>query len=127
MSMNCLTCQALPRTQSDRENNNNNYYAYETSSSRGRGKSCCLHVTRRWSAELTPTSYGHIKTTADNAREGCSSRKSFSDKKVKDRYLRSGSMNEKENEPRLVRSSGMRRDWSFEDLRLRDQKKGRFH
>lgn len=27
--------------------------------------------------------------------------------------------------PRLVRSSGMRRDWSFENLRQRDENKGR--
>lgn len=107
--MNCLTCQALPRTQSDREN-----HGYETSSSRG--KSCCLYVPRRWSAELTPPTYESIKIDDDIS--------SSPHKKVKTRRVHSDCSG---NEPRLVRSSGMRRDWSFEDLGLRDQKKGRFH
>ncbi|KAA0038574.1 uncharacterized protein E6C27_scaffold92G001040 [Cucumis melo var. makuwa] len=111
MTMNCLTCQALPRTQSDRENN----HGYETPSSRG--KSCCLYVPRRWSAELTP--HNPIKLDEDISSSDLH-------KKPRSRRARSGDYGG--NEPRLVRSSGMRRDWSFEDLGLRDhQKKGRFH
>lgn len=111
--MNCLTCQALPRTQSDRENR-----GYETPSTRG--KSCCLYVPRRWSTELTtPSSYDSIKIDDDHHISS-----SNVHKKARTRRVRSECGG---NEPKLVRSSGMRRDWSFEDLGLRGQKKGRFH
>ncbi|KAG6571666.1 hypothetical protein SDJN02_26296, partial [Cucurbita argyrosperma subsp. argyrosperma] len=107
--MNCLSCQALPRTQSDREDE-----AQETSSSVR--QSCCLHISRRWSSELTPRSYESIKSNNNIA--------SSLHQKAKNRRIQSDCGRK---EPRLIRCSGMRRNWSFEELGLRDQKKGRFH
>jgi len=69
-------------------------------------------MERSWSGNLSPPSHGQMgrKSTAVAARKVI--------KKEPHRLNSAGSVTFKGcEEPRLVRSSGMRRDWSFEDLR----------
>ncbi|KAK6947424.1 hypothetical protein RJ641_000897 [Dillenia turbinata] len=105
MSLNCLTCQGLPRTDSDR------HYREETSSTL-----CCIKVERSWSGNLSPQPYEQIRKASFYAEE-------MKEEKAPRhrRLLTTGDIAfEETGEPRLIRSSGMRRDWSFEDLRARN-------
>uniref|UniRef100_A0A7N0UXU2 Uncharacterized protein n=1 Tax=Kalanchoe fedtschenkoi TaxID=63787 RepID=A0A7N0UXU2_KALFE len=70
---------------------------------------CFLKVERSWSGNLTPPRYEQVK---DDGVVG----KEVKKKKAHHRRYKSeaGALL---GEPKLVRSSGMRRDWSFEDLR----------
>lgn len=79
-------------------------------------------VGRNWSGALTPPPlpYEHIRGGGGGGVNGV--------KKVRKSQLRRLRSTTEEplmeeggegGEPRLVRSSGMRRDWSFEDLRQR--------
>lgn len=83
---------------------------------------CCVMVEKSWSGNLTPPRpYDQMKNTSRTKA-----------KKGRHRRLNStGGVGFEgdgiSTEPRLVRSSGMRRDWSFENLRQRDQKKGRIY
>ncbi|KAJ7015642.1 hypothetical protein NC653_004826 [Populus alba x Populus x berolinensis] len=90
MSLNCLSCQDLQRSDSERECLQGKPH---------QNKLGCIMMERSWSGNLSPPSHGQMgkKSTAVAARG----------------RLRSNGC----EEPRLVRSSGMRRDWSFENLR----------
>ncbi|XP_021890752.1 uncharacterized protein LOC110809281 [Carica papaya] len=109
MSLNCLTCQTLLRTDSDREYDNNtideedqvveNLYYEKTE--------------RNWSRNLTPPVYKKMKS---------GSLLVTSSRKVKRSHRRLNTSTgvvgyETSAEPKLERSVGMRREWSFEDLR----------
>ncbi|OIV93008.1 hypothetical protein TanjilG_20670 [Lupinus angustifolius] len=97
MSLNCLSCsQVLQRTDSYGELYTEKEY-----------KEACKRVDRSWSGNIGPSpkcegKKGGVvaKLKADHRRIHSTGNVSFS-----------GS-----SEPRLVRSSGMRRDWSFENL-----------
>lgn len=97
MNFNCLTCQVLRRTDSDNVDNN----SQEMSDFR----SCLARVDRSWSGNLAPnTGYKNMMSrTSNNGAH---------------RLQNSGGgpMEFPSVTPRLQRCSGMRRDWSFEDL-----------
>ncbi|GAB4857831.1 hypothetical protein Ancab_015737 [Ancistrocladus abbreviatus] len=99
MSFNCLNCQVLQRTDSD-------------CSTRFINKTLCckVMVDRSWSGNLTPAAYYE--------KVGRSSRMIKNKPKQDHRRIGStGAVEFEENlEPKLVRSGGMRRDWSFECL-----------
>ncbi|KAJ6933134.1 hypothetical protein NC651_008527 [Populus alba x Populus x berolinensis] len=104
MSLNCLTCQDLQRSDSERENLQGKTHK--------NNKLCCIKVERSWSGKLSPPSYGQLgrNSTVFSARRVI--------KKEPRRLNIAGGVTFKGcDEPKLARSSGMRRDWSFEDLR----------
>ncbi|RDX71800.1 hypothetical protein CR513_48796, partial [Mucuna pruriens] len=94
MSLSCLTCgQVLQRVNSDREE-----CLPETKTFKKP-----IKVDRSWSGNINPP---------QNARGAVA--------KVKAEHHRRTN-SEGDVGPRLVRSSGMRRDWSFEDLSEQQQ------
>ncbi|KAF5729705.1 hypothetical protein HS088_TW20G00069 [Tripterygium wilfordii] len=105
MSLNCLTFQSLQRTNSEQERCNHGKQCK---------KICCIKVNRSWSGNLSPQPYEQIrsgsKVVAAKKMRNCHRRLTSTGAVM---FEGSGA------EPRLVRSSGMRRDWSFEDLRQR--------
>ncbi|XP_022642101.1 uncharacterized protein LOC111242557 [Vigna radiata var. radiata] len=102
MSLNCLSCNILQRVNSNNidaclppeENNDNN------------GKKRVSHNRSLSYGNMAPPQYAHSGPLA----------------KVKAQHRRTNS--DSGVGPRLVRSSGMRRDWSFEDLSLQQKDKG---
>ncbi|KAI6707519.1 hypothetical protein NL676_010481 [Syzygium grande] len=116
MSLNCLTCQAQRREDLDLD-----YGCIDEEE--GPHNLCCVIVDRNWSGPLATPSYEHISRSGPLGLHM---------KKVKKGHRRlwgtaASSFRKKpmagSGEARLVRSSGMRRDWSFEDLRkMRDGK-----
>ncbi|KAJ8754435.1 hypothetical protein K2173_002886 [Erythroxylum novogranatense] len=103
MSLNCLTCQVLQRTDSERE------YLPE------KPKKKVFKVERNWSGNITPP-----PSPLDSIGGVVGGVVSASTLKGHRRFSSTGAIMFKENcEPKLVRSSGMRRDWSFEDLERR--------
>ncbi|KAF5460316.1 hypothetical protein F2P56_020195 [Juglans regia] len=114
MSMNCLHCNSTKSNLSDSEKE------YDISTNPTRKRSFAK-IERIWSGTIPPPPYGYEKMRSGFANPV--------QKKVKTGHLRDiseGSVAfEGSREPRLVRSSGMRRDWSLEDLRKAEDKKGR--
>ncbi|XP_030533487.1 uncharacterized protein LOC115743039 [Rhodamnia argentea] len=118
MSLNCLTCQAQRRVDLDLD-----YGCVDHEEPR---HLCCVMVDRNWSGPLASPSYekkisrsGLLGPRTKKAKKGQrrlwgTGASSFGDKPM------AGS-----GEARLVRSSGMRRDWSFEDLRKRRDEKSK--
>ncbi|KAK3183025.1 hypothetical protein Dsin_030311 [Dipteronia sinensis] len=101
--INCLACQ---RTDSKREHGHHGHDIYRNFSS------CCIKkVERSWSGNLAPPSpppYEQIRNASKNRKKNCR------------RLHSTGAVYDGADEPRLVRSAGMRRDWSFEDLAQRN-------
>ncbi|XP_061338961.1 uncharacterized protein LOC133285705 [Gastrolobium bilobum] len=98
MSLNCLTCgQILQRENSGRE------YLPEIKVS---SRKVTLQVDRSWSGNISPPECAHGAVA-----------------KIKTEHRRTNS--DGNVGPRLVRSSGMRRDWSFEDLKGEQDKEVR--
>ena len=117
MSLSCLSCQVLQRTNSDCEREyGGEKYTYK--------KIFQPEVHQRsWSGNLGQPPPGYDQMVSG-------SKAVVEQKKVKKlghrRMHSTGALAlDGTAEPRLVRSCGMRRDWSFEDLRERDEKKGR--
>ncbi|KAJ8774465.1 hypothetical protein K2173_016911 [Erythroxylum novogranatense] len=112
MSFNCLTCQVLQRTDSEKE------YLPEIADKKFRH----IKVVRNWSGNINPTNE-HNGAVGIGVSVGTSSFKIPSRKAKTENHRRlcsTGAINFKINgEPKLVRSSGMRREWSFEDLKRR--------
>ncbi|KAM3263912.1 hypothetical protein P3L10_000906 [Capsicum annuum] len=111
MNLNCLTCRILRRTDSDDEErgrfNNVDYNNQELSNF----NLCLARVERSWSGNLAPNSgYDNMMTRASN--DGAHRRQN-----------NSGPMEFPSVTPRLQRSPGLRRDWSFENL-CRQMKEG---
>lgn len=111
MSLNCLTCQAQRRENLDLD--------CGCIKEEGPYNLCCVMVDRNWSGPLASPSYEHISRSGPLGLRTKKAKKGH-------RRLRSiaaSSVGEKPQagtgEARLVRSSGMRRDWSFENLRKR--------
>ncbi|KAL7164873.1 hypothetical protein ACSBR2_040711 [Camellia fascicularis] len=111
MSLNCLTCQNLPRVDSEKE-------LTESSDKPLFTLRRFKNVDRTWSGNLAPPRpYEKIR----NHNESAMARKAA--KNNHHRLHGSGPIGY-DNGPKLVRSSGMRRDWSFEDLKQRREVQG---
>ncbi|OVA02946.1 hypothetical protein BVC80_9095g153 [Macleaya cordata] len=100
MSISCLNCQTSKR--SDREPDCGL-------------RLCCIGVDRSWSGNLTPPPYEQI---GNGSSVGVTSKGRKGHRRIHSTGVlafegRSGDS----GEPRLLRSCGMRRDWSFENLR----------
>ncbi|MCL7049855.1 hypothetical protein MKW94_002726 [Papaver nudicaule] len=78
-------------------------------------KLCCIGVDRSWSGNLTPPPYEQIgngsSVPTSKGRRGHHRRIHSTG------ILAFEGRNGESGEPRLMRSCGMRRDWSFENLR----------
>ncbi|CAH2046164.1 unnamed protein product [Thlaspi arvense] len=120
MSLNCLSCQALPRTDSNKEFDLSGPGPPTVEINKVLGKTHFAEPVggRNWSGNLSPRIYEKI------GRPGSSLAQKM--KKVKKiHHIRlSGPVGSspsngpiRPEQPRLARSSGMRRNWSFENLR----------
>ncbi|KAH0741489.1 hypothetical protein KY290_034532 [Solanum tuberosum] len=97
MNLNCLTCQVLRRIDSNNVDNN--------SQEMSNFSSCLARVDRSWSGNMAPNSgYENVMTRTSN--KGAH--------RLHNSY--GGPMEFPSVTPRLQRCSGMRRDWSFEEL-----------
>ncbi|KAJ7943821.1 putative Plant/MZA15-19 protein [Quillaja saponaria] len=108
MTLSCFTCKTLQRTDSERGRD----YGKENSL-----RKSCLQIERSWSGNITPpyeqTKSGAIAVAKKKINK-CGHRRIHS----------TGTVSfERNTEPRLGRSCGMRRDWSFEDLRKKGKNK----
>lgn len=102
--MNCLACQSIVRTNSEKEGD---FFHVTTGL-------WTIEETEEISTKMSPPKpdYGKMRSA--------SSLNVPHDKKVMKnvpRRCHSSVVGSIEDQPKLVRSSGMRRDWSFEDLR----------
>ncbi|KAK9274480.1 hypothetical protein L1049_021728 [Liquidambar formosana] len=116
MTLNCLARQVFERTDS-----NSGMRCHKQDKNHHR--LCCMMIDRSWSGNLTPPRrYKQMRSTEKVMMWA---------KKVEEdqyRWLHGTGgvigINARADEPRLVRSCGMRRDWSLEDLRqIRDTKR----
>ncbi|KAK4803311.1 hypothetical protein SAY86_001514 [Trapa natans] len=115
MSLNCLTCQTMERTNSDHSLPSNENRCHNLPFPR---------VDRNWSGQLLTPPY-------DEIRDKCGPLKTTTRKRLKGQRGSTGGLifggsdlgvghhnvGPSLMQPKLVRSGGMRRDWSFEDLR----------
>ncbi|OWM64139.1 uncharacterized protein LOC116192417 [Punica granatum] len=113
MSLNCLTCQCLQRTDS-----NGDYRSVKENCH----SVCCLRAERNWSGPLLHPSYepildnsGPINGVAKK-RQKALRRLSTGAVTFGGSDLGVGTGDLGSRQPKLIRSGGMRRDWSFEDL-----------
>ncbi|PIA39957.1 hypothetical protein AQUCO_02600420v1 [Aquilegia coerulea] len=105
MSLSCLICNTNQKKEFDLE------AGYERNLSL-RFKTCCVGLERNWSGNLSPPRYKKIRNDSAIPINKSGSMKGH-------RRVQSMAVTSYEGacSPRLVRSGGMRRDWSFEDLR----------
>ncbi|TMW95365.1 hypothetical protein EJD97_009000 [Solanum chilense] len=107
MTLNCLTCQVLKRTDSHEELRETLNHVNDKSNFR----LFSVGMERNWSGNLVErrkyekTRGRTLMGKENNARKGSR------------RVHNSGPIEFMTDSPRLARSPGMRRDWSFEDLR----------
>ncbi|XP_055821229.1 uncharacterized protein LOC129889802 [Solanum dulcamara] len=107
MTLNCLTCQVLKRTDSHEELRKKINNVHEKSNFRLFSGG----IERKWSGNLVQKP--RFETTRARSLVG----KENKAKKGSRRIHNSGPMDFLTDSPKLARSPGMRRDWSFEDLR----------
>ncbi|KAK3434756.1 uncharacterized protein LOC104443198 [Eucalyptus grandis] len=105
MSLKCLICRGGHRTNSDLD-----YRCAEEFR-------CCdklirMTVERTWSSPLTPPPYDQVRGAPPKSAKGRHHRLHSSGPLAFGGSRGAGPA----GEPRLVRSWGMRRDWSFENL-----------
>ncbi|KAK4349604.1 hypothetical protein RND71_032359 [Anisodus tanguticus] len=108
MTLNCLTCQVLKRTDSHdelRERINN------VKGQKSNNRLFSGGIDRNWSGNLVP------KPRFEKTRAKSLLGQENKVKKDSRRIHNSDPMEFMGDTPKLARSSGMRRDWSFEDLR----------
>uniref|UniRef100_A0A5B7BCT5 Uncharacterized protein n=1 Tax=Davidia involucrata TaxID=16924 RepID=A0A5B7BCT5_DAVIN len=100
MNLNCLKCQKeLEKELGERYDHGMPHF-----------RLCCAKVERSWSGNLAPRPYGKMREMQSAL---------LPEKRVKKGHSRihsSGPVEYESSAPRLVRSCGMRRDWSFENL-----------
>ncbi|KAE8670256.1 Detected protein of unknown function [Hibiscus syriacus] len=100
MSLNCWTCPILQRTNSSSDID-----------------FCCVRVSRSLSGNMSPQPYEQLgKEPGIPTKKMKAAPRRFNTFDTKS-YGAMGFEGNGNDEPRLVRSSGMRRDWSMEDLR----------
>ncbi|XP_044466518.1 uncharacterized protein LOC123196518 [Mangifera indica] len=102
MTLSCLTC----RTDSE---GNLSHYDHQPSK-----KIFRVNVERKWSGKLASAPCEQIREPVTPL-----SMELVSSEKLK-KIRRPKVVTFEDNSPRLVRSPGMRRDWSFEDFRKRN-------
>uniref|UniRef100_A0A7N0TBK0 Uncharacterized protein n=1 Tax=Kalanchoe fedtschenkoi TaxID=63787 RepID=A0A7N0TBK0_KALFE len=123
MSMNCL-CHALDKMDSVYQNRKRRL---EQQHERRRHRK---RAERNWSGSLIPSRIQqmHGGSSADQQDDDTTLERAA--KKARKGHRRGTSLVDEpflgQGEPRLVRSSGMRRDWSFEDLKQQRNNKGPF-
>ncbi|XP_078173943.1 plant/protein [Carex rostrata] len=106
MSLACLTCHLIPSRapgmSPDHDDNTTHYRSPEVR---------CCGAKRNWSGELTRSPYAELRSIKSlypiREENGCS-------KSRKKRQNDSPAI--AITEPRLVRSGGVRRNWTFEEL-----------
>ncbi|XP_060210295.1 uncharacterized protein LOC132637180 [Lycium barbarum] len=105
MNLSCLTCQVLRRTDSDNEPRGR-FNDVDNSTQETSNFSLCLgRADRSWSGNLAPNS-GYENTMTRMLNNGSHRLQNNG----------GGPMEFPSVTPRLQRSPGMRRDWSFEHL-----------
>ncbi|KAK2995914.1 hypothetical protein RJ640_029796 [Escallonia rubra] len=109
MNLNCLTCQSMQRTDSDGDLRESKY------KDKAKFGLCLGRVERSWSGNLLAAPRPYEKMRSSSSLLVAAKKV----KKAPHRIHSSGPVELEYGQPRLVRSSGMRRDWSFEDLRQR--------
>ncbi|KAF8032569.1 hypothetical protein BT93_D1470 [Corymbia citriodora subsp. variegata] len=116
MSLKCLICRGRQRTDSDLDHR----CATE--------EKCCdrlfgMIAERNWSGPLNPSAHEHVRRSGGPLiGRPSKGRRHGLHKSGPMAFGGSRGVGPPE-EPRLVRSWGMRRDWSFEDLQRRDGKR----
>lgn len=110
MSLNCLTCHQLRRIESEEELNEK----YDTVGT-PHFVQTWSKVDRSWSGNLAPRPYDKLIKNKSGDMVGKKGQKGH-------QRGHSGPVGYQDG-PRLVRSAGMRRDWSFEDLRQNREEK----
>lgn len=121
MSLNCLRCHNLGRTVSEKE------HIEGYGDKKPHFKSRWPKVDRSWSGNLAPRPYEKIRreptsnTMASHGKIAAESGGGHWSTTHRSGPIRL------DNGPRLARSCGMRRDWSFEDLRQRVDEKIQGH
>ncbi|KAF3631365.1 hypothetical protein BC332_15953 [Capsicum chinense] len=108
MSLSCLTCK-ISRTDSTNELNDKKFNSNIDKNSKEEHK---FTVERSWSGNLAP-----ITRPDGNMTHSLSVIPENKVKKGPHRLHNSGPVELSTGIPKLVRSPGIRRDWSFEDLR----------
>ncbi|KAG9454493.1 hypothetical protein H6P81_007397 [Aristolochia fimbriata] len=115
MSLSCLTCQGLQRTDSDKcLDEHIQPFERLTTGAAARKRSGCLGCSPRERLRKGSSSFTATSSSIPPQSKAARLRK----------YATTATANMEEHaaaavgteQPRLVRSSGMRRDWSFEDL-----------
>nr|DAD24050.1 TPA_asm: hypothetical protein HUJ06_025513 [Nelumbo nucifera] len=106
MSLCCLSGEGSTMTEPDSE------FVHEQVKPRFR--LCCIGVERSWSGSLTPPPYNKIMRS-ESPTEMKNNRKK-GHRRIHSTGAVAFGMETGTGEPRLLRSGGMRRDWSFEDL-----------
>ncbi|XP_068636016.1 uncharacterized protein [Aristolochia californica] len=122
MGLSCLTCQGLQRTDSGPTLEPLDNHFENLSSGTPRKRSGCLGCDPRERLRK-----GSSFASSSSSSSSLSSSKA--PRKTLRKFATSATANMKEHaaaavgleQPRLVRSSGMRRDWSFEDLQKKFQ------
>ncbi|XP_060182553.1 uncharacterized protein LOC132612269 [Lycium barbarum] len=107
MTLNCLTCQVLKRTDSHDELREKINDVQRKSNFR----LFSGEIERNWSGNLVS------KSRFEKRRAHSLLAQENKVKKDSRRIYNSGPMEFLTDTPKLARSPGMRRDWSFEDLR----------
>ncbi|KAL1192857.1 hypothetical protein V5N11_009330 [Cardamine amara subsp. amara] len=120
MSLNCLTCHDFLRTDSIKEFDLSGPGPPTVEINHVLGKTNCKdHVGgRNWSGNLSPRIYEKIGRSGSSLAQKMKKVKKIHHIRIRG-HVGSSSSNgtTRLEQPMLVRSSGMRRDWSFENLR----------
>lgn len=110
MSLSCLTCK-ISRTDSTNELNEKKFDTNVDKNNKEKHKFSRRSVDRSWSGNLESTS--NVKKKLSHSLSIIPENKV---KKGSHRSCNSGPVEFPTDTPKLVRSPGIRRDWSFEDL-----------
>ncbi|KAE8722542.1 Detected protein of unknown function [Hibiscus syriacus] len=109
MSLNCWTCPILQRTNSSSD--------VDFSKEKDITQFCCVRISRSLSGNMSPQPYEQLgKDPGIPTKKMKKAPRRFNTFDTIS-YSAMGFEGNGNDEPRLVRSSGMRRDWSMEDLR----------
>ncbi|KAL9282583.1 hypothetical protein AtEden1_Chr5g0132121 [Arabidopsis thaliana] len=120
MSLNCLSCQALPRTDSNKDIDLSGPGPPTVEINNVLGKKCCVNPIggRNWSGNLSPRIYEKIGRPGSSLAHKMKKVKKIHHVRLSGPVGSSPSnVPTRPEQPKLVRSTGVRRNWSFENLR----------